>query len=180
MVNKIGKIILLIFTCLVLVIFHFSLFSSLSGIWQYINLGLIFSVFALFFFDLKNSLYFIIIFGIFLDIFSFQFFGIYTLSLGVAAVLTAFALSNWLTNKSLYSFWAAILIFVFIYNLSLSLFSLIFSGFQIQFSVITGIFWQTILYQSFWAFIASLFFFNILITWLRKFKPYFLENKQGM
>ncbi|HZJ41427.1 MAG TPA: hypothetical protein VFD51_00170 [Patescibacteria group bacterium] len=180
MIQRIGKIIILIIVAISLALIQFSFFPSLPGLAQYFYPGLIVLIFILFFSGLKLSLYFILIFGLVLDILSFQFFGIYTISMAVAVIIAAFILQNFLTNKSLYSLGATILIFTFSYNILLASLDFIFSGFVGTLAISQLSFWKTLLYQAMWGLLAAVSLFHLLVLWFNRFKPFFLENKETM
>jgi hypothetical protein len=180
MLKRIEKILFLIVLCLFLSILQFSLPNTLAGAGKYINPGLITLIFIIFFFGLKSAFYFIFIFGVSLDLLSFQFFGFYTISLVAATLAATFVLHNWLTNKSLYSFWALILISVVVYNFFLAGLDFVASGLSGGLALGRTVFWQTIIFESGWALLAASLLFNLFIFWLKKFKPFFLENKQVM
>lgn len=176
MLQKIGKIILLALFCLGLALFQFSFISALTGIWQYLNLGVMFSIFILFLFGVKSALYFIIFFGFFLDMLSFRFFGFYTIILASSILAADFSLKTLLTNKSLYSFWASIVITVLFYNLLAAIFILFSNNFAEVFLLFTANFWQSLFYQAIWIMLVAALFFNFSISLIRKFKPFFLES----
>ena len=180
MIRRISKIIILIIVAISLALIQFSFSPSLPGLGQYFYPGLIVLIFILFFSGLKNALYFILAFGLALDILSFQFFAIYTTSLAIAAVSVAFILQNFLTNKSLYSLGATILIFTLSYNILISSFDFILSGFSHSLALTQLSFWKTLLYQAMWGLIAAILLFHLLVSWFNRFKPFFLENKQTM
>ncbi|MDD2353985.1 MAG: hypothetical protein PHH52_01515 [Patescibacteria group bacterium] len=161
---------------ILLAVFQFSFISALPAWGQNLYPGVIVIVFIIFFIDLLPALYFILAFGFFLDILSFQFFGVYTLTLTAAALVVYFILKNFLTNRSLYSFLAVMFIFIFIYNFLLAIISFIFlSG-----SFILGdiSFWSSLGWQFFWGGLSAIIFFSPLIFWFKKFKPFFLEKKR--
>lgn len=180
MIQKIGSITLLIITGLSLALMQFSFSSALPGVGQYINPGLIALVFILFFLGPKSALYFAFVFGIFLDILTYQFFGLYTVALVVAVLAVAFVLHNLLTNKSIYSLAASIIVFTFVYNLFLAISSWVSAGFDTALAVTGAAFWQTITFQALWGLLAVILLFHILISWFTKFNPFFLENKKMM
>ncbi len=161
---------------LFLAVLQFFFISALPGAWQYFNLGIITIAFSLFLFDLKPTLYFILIFGFFLDFFSFQFFSFHILILLATTMVAYFFLNSLLTNKSLYSFWAIILINVFIYNILSALILFFASSFQDRFLILQVSFWEGMFYQALWGLLIAALFFNFLVTLIKKFKPFFLEK----
>jgi len=180
MIKKVSKTIILVISSLFLAIFQLSFLNSLSGSFSQINLVLLFLLFALFLTDLKTSLYFLFALGFFLDIFSFNFFGFYLLSLGIALFVADFILNSLLTNKSLYSFWAIILSSTLVYNLIGVLLAFIASGFSGPAGALALSFWQNLFYQLAWNILAVSLFFYFAVFLLKKFKPFLLENKKKL
>lgn len=180
MFKRIGQIIALTLVCLLLANLQFSFISSLPGAFSQINLGLMFLMFILFFFGIKTAIVFIFIFGFLIDSFSFQFFGFYFVSLAGAALISYLILENWLTNKSLYSFWALFLIATISYNLLATVMVFIASNFQGVPGLFSLAFWRNVFYQSVWNILAGALFFNFLASLAKKFKPSFLEKNEGI
>jgi cell shape-determining protein MreD len=178
--KSIGNTFFLIIVGISLALISFSFSSSLPSIAQHFNPGLILIMFILFFLGFKSTIKFIFIFGITLDILYFQFFGVYTISLIIASLASVFVLNNFLTNKSLYSLIATIIIFTLTYTGTMAILDFIFSGFRVPMAFSQAVFWQTIIYQIMWGVIAAILFFHLLVAWFNKFKPFFLENKQPM
>ena len=89
---QIGKILIFFISGLLLAILNFSLSSALPGLSHYINPGLIVLTFILFFLNIKPSLLFTLFFGITIDILSFEFFPIYTISFALAFLALNFIL----------------------------------------------------------------------------------------
>lgn len=178
--KRIGNTFFLIVVGISLALISFSFSSSLPGVTQYFNPGLILIMFILFFLGFKSTIKFIFIFGITLDILYFQFFGVYTISLILAALASVSVLNNFLTNKSLYSLIATIIIFTLSYTGVMAILDFILSGLSGPIAFSQAVFWQTILYQVMWGIIAAILLFHLLVAWFNKFKPFFLENKQPM
>lgn len=166
--------------CALLAVIQFSFIGALSGAWRQISFGLMVGMFILFILGLRPALYFTGLFGFFYGLLSFDFFGFHLLALGAAILAAYFLLYNWLTNRSLYSFWAAILIAVLTYNIFLALLWFFSSGFQSRFVIFEKDFWLAVFYQFAWLFLAATLFFNFALAMIKKFKPFFLEKKQGI
>jgi len=180
MVKKISQFIVLIVSSLFLAAFQLSFLNSLSGSFSQINLVFLFLIFTLFLANLKTAIYFLLAVGFFLDIFSFNFFGFYILSLGAALIVADLILNSFLTNKSLYSFWAIIISSTLVYNLAVILLTFIASGFS-QASDALGLgFWQNLFHQLIWNVLAVSLFFYFAAFLLKKFKPFLLENKKRL
>lgn len=175
-----GQILLLFIAGLALALLNFSFSSALPGLAVYLNPGLIVLIFILFFLGFNSALYFILFFGIFSDVLSFQVFSIHTISLTIAALTLNFILQNLLTNKSLYSLTATVIGFTLIYNLSLALLYFIFSALSRPFALSANAFWFNLGIETAWGLVFALLLFHPLVFWFKKFKPFFLENKRSI
>lgn len=180
MFKKVGQILIFAAICLVASNLQFAFISSLPGVFNQINLGLMLLVFILFFFGAKAALFFIFSFGFLMDTFSFQFFGFYFICLVAAAVASYLILENWLTNKSLYSFWVLFLAATLVYNLAAVILAFFAVNFQGLPGFLTLSFWRNVFYQSAWNILAAALFFNIFVALAKRFQPFFLEKKGGL
>lgn len=135
-----------------------------------------FDIYALFF-GQRTALVALLISGFWLDLFSFDFFGLYLTALFLLIILAQRILTGWLTNCSLYSFLLLILISTVVYNL-ISGFLLYFSAYQTEsFFLIRSDFWLIVAYQSIWSLVAALLAFSLTAAVTRHLKPFFLEKK---
>jgi hypothetical protein len=157
------------FFLLALVVFLIqkSFINSFPGIISNINLILFFIIWLFIFYDFKASLYFSLSVGLLLDLFSFSFFGIYSLSFVLTLILANFISNNLLTNRSIYSF------------LSLSFFSVLFYR---LFSHSLIYFFETRFLNALW--FNSLFFLNFFLEVFWIFLAiivsfYFLQSRIG-
>jgi hypothetical protein len=180
MFKKVGQVLIFVAVCLVAANLQFAFISPLPAAFNQINLGLMLLMFILFFFGARAALLFIFLFGFLMDTFSFQFFGFYTICLAVAAVASYLILENWLTNKSLYSFWALFLVATLAYNLSAVILTFIVANFQGVPGFFTLSFWRNVFYQSAWNILAAALFFNIAVILAKRFQPFFLEKKGSL
>lgn len=180
MALRIGRIFFLILVCLFLAVLQEYLISSLPASFRYLNLGLLVSIFSLFLFGLKPALRFVLIFGFLLDSLSFYFFGLQTLALFLAVLAAYLVLKDWLTNKSLYAFWAATLLATVVYNFLLALLVYSSLGFPSGAGVLAADFWRALLYQSAWNLRIGSIFFYLSLALFKKLKPFFLENRKMM
>lgn len=98
---KFFKLLLLSFAFFV---FQLSVANDFGGFFSGINFVLIYLVYVFIFYDLKTSLIIGLFSGFLLDLFSFHFFGIYSISIVVSIMASNFLLLNLLTNRSIYSF----------------------------------------------------------------------------
>ncbi|QQG52657.1 MAG: hypothetical protein HY931_00270 [Candidatus Falkowbacteria bacterium] len=180
MLKKVGQILIFAAVCLVAATWQFAFISSLPGVFNQINLGLMLLIFILFFFGARAALFFIFSFGFLMDTFSFQFFSFYFICLAVAAVASYLILENWLTNKSLYSFWVLFLVATLVYNLAAGILTFLAANFQGLPGFLTFSFWRNVFYQSAWNILAAALFFNISVVLAKRFQPFFLEKKSGL
>lgn len=178
MIQKISKIIFLVFTCLFLVVLQAYLINSLPGSFRHLNLGLLAAIFSLFLFGFKASLRFVLIFGFLFDALSFYFFGLQTIALFLSILAAYLVLKDWLTNKSLYAFWASTLLATAVYNFLLALLTYAALGFPRWAGVLGIDFWHNLLYQSVWSLGLGSVFFYLSIALFKKLKPFFLENRK--
>lgn len=134
-------------------------------------------VFTLFFFGLRPALYAAIILGGCLDLYSFNFFGLYLFIFCLTVILVNWILKAWLTNRSLYSFLLLMLIATLAFGLAsglLSYFSALSSG---GFFLWSGAFWSKLFYQMIWSELAGLLLFSLTGATARRFQPFFLEKR---
>ncbi len=160
-------------------IFHSSFISALPPFFSAINLSLIVLFFVLLFADLNTALITSLLLGFWLDIIVFSWFGLNSLSLFITIYIVYILLTNWLTNRSLYSFLALSLIGTGIYNLLLNILLFFWRGKQegAPFFIISSSFWTTMLWQMIWSAIFIILFFNLANSLSKKLKPFFLEKK---
>jgi len=153
--------------------------SSLPGVYSAINLPLIALLFSLLFFNRDTTLVLALIMGFWLDILSFNFFGLNIVLFLTIIFLADFSLRNWLTNRSLYSFLILSVSSVFLYNI---LFHLILAIWQSNsgeagFFLFQLYFWKQMFWQMLWSAGFTLLFFNLANSLSKHFKPFFLEKK---
>lgn len=153
--------------------------SSLPPIYFAINLVIISLLFSLIFFKLETTLILAILMGFWLDILSFNLFGLNILVFLVTIFIIDFMLSNWLTNRSLYSFLVLSVISVFIYNILLYLILAVWQSGQSDFSffLFQSRFWTQLIWQMIWSASFMLLFFNLANSLSKRLKPFFLEKK---
>lgn len=176
MLKKIWQLIFYSFLVSAAAIIQFTLIFALPSFFSAMNLVLIVLVFTLFFYDFRSALGATLIAGFWLDLFSFNFFGFYILILFLTILLANWALSSWLTNRSLYSFLALILIATISYNLISGIFSY-FGIFNSSLLFLFSGFWLTLAYQCAWSLLAALLMFNLAGAATKRLKPFFLEKK---
>lgn len=103
-----GKIIFNIILIICLSIVQLAFISSLPYPLNNFNLLLVVLIFILSLADLKLALFWLAGTGFFLEVFSFEPFGVYLLSLVLTIFLVNFLLTGFFTNRSLYSLLALI------------------------------------------------------------------------
>lgn len=177
MFKKIGQIIIFFSLSSAVAILQFSLLNILPGIWGQINLVLAVGIFTLFFFDWQSALIYAAISGFWLDLMSFEFFGLYLLALFLTVFLTYLILKNWLTNRSFYSFFALITSATIIYNILIAI--LFYFSFSAAGSGLftDRFFYLSLLYQIIWSLFFALALFNLATVLTKSFKPFFLVKK---
>lgn len=160
-------------------IFHSSFISALPPFFSAINLSLILLFFVLLFTNLNTALVTSILLGFWLDISTFSFFGLNTISLFMAIWTVNFLLINWLTNRSLYSFLALSAIGTVAYNFLFYILLFFWQGSAADnsFFLFSTNFWTSLLWQMLWSTIFMLLFFNLANSLSKRLKPFFLEKK---
>ncbi|MEI7452130.1 MAG: hypothetical protein WCK37_02870 [Candidatus Falkowbacteria bacterium] len=143
-----------------------------------INLVLLSLLLCLFLFQLNKTIIFGVILGVLLDIFSFNFFGVNTLSIFLSLLFAGFLLDNWLTHRSAYSFLALTFFTIIFYNFTLYLLIYL-TGFLHggSFFLWSGNFWLGLLSELFWNLIIIFGFFVIMNLTSNRLKLVFLDKK---
>lgn len=156
-----------------------SFISSLPPVFFAINLPLTALLFSLLFFNRNTTLIVAIIMGFWLDILGFNFFGLHTFVFIAIVFLLDFALRNWLTNRSLYSFLVLSVISTIIYDILLYSAVAVWQSGQGSFSffLFQSYFYKQLMWQMFWSAIFMLLFFNLANSLSKHLKPFFLEKK---
>jgi cell shape-determining protein MreD len=160
-------------------IFQTSFVWSLPGVYSAINLPLILILFS-FLISQRNTIFLLtLILGFWLDILSFNFFGLHIIVLLSTVFVSDLIIKNWLTNRSLYSFLMLSLIGTIFYNIILNLFALIVQGNQLGADVfiVSYYFWEQLFWQIIWSIIFMILLFNLANSLSRNLKPFFLEKK---
>lgn len=177
MLKKIGQIIFFFILSSAVAICQFSLINSLPGIWGQINLVLVAAIFTLFFFDWRSALFYAAVSGFWLDLMSFEFFGLYLGALFITSILAHIILKNFLTNRSFYSFFTLITLATIIYNILISvLFYFSFSAGGSSLFAHSS-FYLALAYQIIWSLFLALGLFNLAAILTKRFKPFFLVKK---
>ena len=153
--------------------------SSLPSAYFAINLPLAALLFSLLFFNKDTTLIFAMFMGFWLDILSFNFFGLHTIVLSAVVLLIDFILNNWLTNRSLYSLLVLSALSAIIYNIllySLVAFSESGQGGSNLF-FFQPYFWIQLSWQILWNAVFMILLFSLANSLSKHLKPFFLEKK---
>lgn len=130
-----------------------------------------------FFYNVKMALLAVLVFGFWLDLFSFSFFGLELISLMLSLFLIDRISFSFLTNRSLYSFIINNLLYFSFYSFLTALF-FYFSNFESSgFFLFQGGFWLTLIFRLIWALIISLISFSFFSYLTKSLRPVFLEKR---
>lgn len=176
--KKYFTIIFYIAIIFLVVLLQLSLVNSLPYIFSRINIVLLSLIVFLFFLDFRTVVFLALGLGLLSDIFSFQFFGFYSLALVLTIFLADFLLANWFTNRSAYSFLALTFFTTLFYNFVLySLFY--FSHFLSEqgFFLWRINFWAGLGLELFWNAVLIFLFFWVMNLTTNKLKPVFLDKR---
>jgi hypothetical protein len=152
--------------------------NSLPYWFSRLNLCLLLVIIFLFFLDFKKVLILSLGLGLLLDIFSFQFFGAYTVTFLATVFLADVLLTNWFTNRSTYSFLALTFFTTLFYNFFLY-FLLYLSNFLTDkaFFLFSGTFWLGLGLELLWNLGAVFLLFWTMSLTSHRLKPIFLEKR---
>lgn len=156
---------------------QFFLIGAWPSFFGQLNLVLLVLIFTLFFSNLSTALWLALILGFWLDSLSFYFFGLFMICLCLTVAGTQFALKNWLTNRSLYSFAALLMGATFLYNF-LAGFLIYAARPAASFFLAQAGFWLHLVYQLAWGLLVALFLFHLAVGITRQLKPFLLEKKR--
>lgn len=173
------KILLNIIIIIILVAIQFSFISGLPWELNNFNLILIVLIFILSLGSLEMALWWALGSGLLLDIYSFSPFGVFLISLILATIVVSFLLTNFFTNRSLYSFFALTVLTSISYELILNLSNYFFKFFSpgkvLFFSSID--FWLSLLFQILLNSVAVVIVFYMINILSNRLKPAFLSKK---
>ena len=177
MLKKIGQIVIFFILSSAVAICQFSFINVLPGIWGQINLVLVVAIFTLFFFDWQSALLYGMISGFWLDLMSFEFFGLYLAALLLTIIIAQQILKNFLTNRSFYSFFALITLTTIIYNILIAILFYFSFGDNHLSLLLYRSFYLAVFYQIVWSLFLALALFNLATVLTKRFKPFFLVKK---
>jgi len=115
-----SKIILNIILILSIVIIQLSFISGLPAQLNNLNLILVILIFILGLINLDLAVWWVIGAGILLDMFYFMPFDLYLVCLSLTIIITNFLLTNFFTDRSLYSFFALVGLATVVYGILLT------------------------------------------------------------
>ncbi|MFA5754379.1 MAG: rod shape-determining protein MreD [Patescibacteria group bacterium] len=142
-----------------------------------INAVLIVLIFCLFFLGFRATTWAVLISGFWLDIFSFNFFGLYLITLFLVILIADRISVSLLTNRSLYSFLLLILVSTIIYNFIFQILGYFSVDTPSSLFLVQKSFWLTLAYQSAWSVVCAVLMFNLSALLTRRLQPFFLEKK---
>ena len=177
MFKKIGQIIIFFALSSIVAVCQFSFINVLPSIWGQINLVLVVAIFTLFFFDWRSALFYGAISGFWLDLMSFEFFGLYLAAILLTIIISHLILKNLLTNRSFYSFFTLIIAATITYNILLAIFFYFSFNDKTSSLFINSSFYLALVYQIVWSLFLALALFNLAIFLTTGFKPFFLVKK---
>lgn len=152
--------------------------ASFRGMVSALNLPLLALLFSLLFYRPEVFLVLATILGFWLDVFSFEFFGLHLIVLPLTIYLLYLVLNNVVTNRSLYSFLVLAVLGPIIYTLLVyTLVAVVPGGSMPGFFLSNGFFWKYLLWQIIWSAGLMLLFFNLANNLSKNLKPFFLEKK---
>ena len=170
--RRVGQIIVLILFATAAAWLQFFLIGAWPSFFGQLNLVLLVLIFTLFFFDLSTALWLALVLGLWLDSLSFHFFGLFMIGLCLTAFGTQFALKNWLTNRSLYSFTVLLLGATVLYNFLTGLLIYLGRPAGVYFFLGRSDFWLNLAYQLRLDLLAALFLFHLAAVLTRRVKPF--------
>ncbi|MDD4332913.1 MAG: hypothetical protein PHT51_02265 [Patescibacteria group bacterium] len=168
------KALLNLFFILLVFVLQLAIFSGLPFGLGAANIIIIALIFVLALTDFYTAVWGAIIFGFLLDIYSFNFFGVYLISLFVTILFSNFLLVKFFTNRSSYSFLALVFLTSIFYQAVLGLISFIQSYGQIEIEIFDKNFWVNIFWGEVINFIITLVSFYLISFLSKKLKPAFL------
>ena len=168
------KIIFSILAIASLVILQVTFLSAFGAYFAGFNLVLAGLIFLFFLVDFAKIVFFIIFAGILLDLYSSLPFGIFLVSLFVAAIISEIIIFNFLTHRSFYSVLSLGLIATLCFNSSFLI--LVTAAYLLGLSdfSISGGFWLELIYQiiNIGLLLTAMFFLTNSLS--KKFKPNFI------
>jgi hypothetical protein len=156
-------------------------FVSALPVWtRELNLVIIFLVFSLEWNGGYRTIWWFLLIGLFFDLYFSLFFGFFLILFPVMFLFVSFLSTNFLTNRSLYSFWGltffATIFYYFIYNASFYLAGF-FSESRSTLFVLTKNFWFRLADGLIMNLLAVFILFYLTSAFSQRFKPVFIIKK---
>ncbi len=170
------KIFINIFFLIILSIIHLAFINGLSGWMSELNIVVITLIFILGLCDFKIWLWWAFGFGLIFDLYSFTPFGLNAIIFPVLVIIVNFFLTNYLTNRSLYSFIIGTFLFTLFYDLLFFIFEVIIYFFKAGESVFSHSLLYNFLSGVIVNVVAVILVFNILNIFTKVLKPVFLGS----
>jgi hypothetical protein len=170
------KILLSILAISIIIMLQVTWLGSFGQYWSGFNLILATLVILIFLTDFSRIIFFVIIAGILLDIYSSLPFGVFLLSLFVAAVSCEIVFLNFLTNRSFYSVMLMGLVALMSFHVTFLIVSGFFHLVGLSNFYVNGKYFVTLLYQLINTLISLSIMFSIVNSLSKKFKPNFLRS----
>ena len=173
------KIFFNILLILLISVFQISFINNLPSFFSQINLFFIVLIFVLSLTNFEYTVWWTVGFGFMLDVFSFNYFGVYLLSYFFTIIFINYLYKNYLTDRSLYSFSILIVVFLVFYELVSKIFFYILYSINNQdiFFLTSKIFWMNIFSSLVINLFAMSILFYVVSLLSEKLKPVFLIKK---
>lgn len=177
MLKKILSFSIFIIALSIIALFQISSPPVWGGFLSEINFIPLIIVVLFFFYNVKMALLAALIFGFWLDLFSFSLFGLESISLMLSLFLIDRISFSFLTNRSLYSFLINNILYFSFYSFLTALF-FYFSNFESSgFFLFQSGFWLALIFRLIWALIISLISFSFFSALTKNLRPVFLEKR---
>ena len=180
MFKKIWQSVLFILGLSLIAAFQLTAIANWPSFFSQINAVLIVLIFCLFFLGFRAALWGALIGGFWLDLFSFNFFGLYLIAFFLVILAARRISLGLLTNRSLYSFWFLILVSTIAYNFIVKFFGCLSTDASPFLFLAQKSFWLTLAYQSAWSSIFAVLLFNLSALLTKRFQPFFLEKNREL
>lgn len=164
---------LIIFLCL----FQVSAILALPFPFNKINLLIIAIVFVLFIYDFEMAFFWTVLSGLLLDFYAFSSSGANFISLILSLVIINFLFKNFLTDRSLYSFFALSTISLIVYEIGYLLVNFLFFIFGQKEMIIEfgRSFFMNLFYGLLLDWLVVFLVFYIFNFFSKRYKPFFLK-----
>lgn len=170
------KVLLSAIAIMIVVTIQITLLGSFGRYWGSFNLVLAILAFLIFITSFDRVMFFAIISGFLLDIYSSLPFGIFLISIFLAVLVSELALKSFFTNRSFYSVLSMGLVIVVSFNISFLVFGGIAYLLGLSDFYIDRGYWLELLYQIINTLILMSIMFFIVNSLSKKFKPNFIRS----